>query len=158
MTWPLRRPAAPLSCSDLDLKRVAREIVAAEGSIPVAAKKLGVPASDLRTLARAVPALDAAAAEGLDRLLDQAWAVIFDSLESPDMAVRAKAATAMLRASPAAWRRGAGAEATARSWPGTDARDASAATSRAPPRPRPTASWRTGSSRTSTACSATPRR
>jgi hypothetical protein len=107
-TWPLRRPAVPAGCEDLDLGRAARAIVAAFGNVTEAARKLGVPAPDLRRLTRAVPALDAAVSEGLDRLLDKAWAEVFDGLRNPNRTVRAKAARAMLRASPHAWRRGFG--------------------------------------------------
>jgi hypothetical protein len=112
MTGPLRRPAVPSSCRDLDLERAARAIVAADGSIAVAAKKLGVPTTDLRMLTLSVASLDAAVSEGLDQALDLAWRVIFEGLKDPDLATRAKAASAMLRASPHAWRRGFGRGAT----------------------------------------------
>ena len=99
--------ALPVSCRDLDLATVEAELVKHHCNIAAAARALGVPASDLRRLVSWGP-LAAAASERVEQAIDDAEAVLRDGLRSPDLMMRLKAATALLKLSPAARRRGLG--------------------------------------------------
>jgi hypothetical protein len=99
--------ALPVSCRELDLATVEAELVRAHCNIAGAARALGVPASDLRRLVSWGP-LAAAASEQVEQAIDRAEGVLVDGLESPDLMVRLKAATALLTLSPAGRRRGFG--------------------------------------------------
>jgi hypothetical protein len=86
--------------------RVVDALVAARGSVPVAAKALGMPTKDLRELAlTASPALPDIVFEELERGLDEAVQVIWDGLRHEDLGRRIEAAGLMLRFA-AARRRG----------------------------------------------------
>jgi hypothetical protein len=99
--------ALPVSCCELDLATVEAELVRARCNIALAARRLGVPSSDLRRLVSWGP-LPAAASEQVEQAIDRAEAVLIDGLESPDVMVRLRAATALLTLSPAGRRRGFG--------------------------------------------------
>lgn len=100
----------PASCAKLDLKKAARALKAHDGNISAAAKRLRVPAHDLRLLAQACPELVGAALEAEERRLDEAEAELMACLKSPDTATRLEAASYILRISPAARRRGWGGQ------------------------------------------------
>ena len=68
---------------------------------------MGVPASDLRRLVTWGP-LAAAVTEAVEQAIDRAEAVLLEGLESSDVMVRLKAASALLTLSPAGRRRGFG--------------------------------------------------
>ena len=74
---------------------------------------MGVPASDLRRLVTWGP-LAATVTEAVEQAIDRAEAVLLDGLESSDVMVRLKAATALLTLSPAGRRRGFGRGGAAR--------------------------------------------
>jgi hypothetical protein len=84
----MSREAIPLSCLEL-------ELVKHRCNIAGAARALGVPASDLRRLVSWGP-LAAAVTEQVEQAIDAAEAVLRDGLDSPDVMVRLKAATALL--------------------------------------------------------------
>lgn len=100
----------PVSCRELDLATVEAELVRARCNIAGAARALGVPASDLRRLVSWGP-FAAAAAEQVEQAIDRAEAVLRAGLDSPDAAVRLKAASALLMLSSAGRRRGFGRRA-----------------------------------------------
>jgi hypothetical protein len=97
----------PVSCRDLDLATVEAELVKHRCNIAGAARVFGVPASDLRRLVSWGP-LAAAASEQVEQAIDAAEAVLLAGLDSPDLMVRLKAATALLTLSPAGRRRASG--------------------------------------------------
>jgi hypothetical protein len=103
----MRSTAVPVSCRELDLAAVEAELVKHRCNIAGAAWALKVPASDLRRLVSWGP-LAAAASEQVEQTIDRAEAVLRDGLDSPDVMVRLKAATALLTLSPAGRRRGFG--------------------------------------------------
>lgn len=88
------------------LKLVEAELVAARGNVSTAARRLGVPPSELREAVRRVPYLLHAALEGAERAVDEAEAIFFAGLDHPDYLNRLAAARAVLDMSPAAKRRG----------------------------------------------------
>jgi hypothetical protein len=89
--------ALPASCRELDLAVVEAELVKHRCNIAAAARSLGVPASDLRRLVSWGPLAEA---------------VLRAGLRSPDLTMRLKAASTLLKLSPAARRRGWGRGAT----------------------------------------------
>jgi hypothetical protein len=99
--------AVPVSCRELDLATVEAELVKHRCNIAGAARALNVPTSDLRRLVSWGP-LAAAVTEQVEQAIDAAEAVLRDGLDSPDVMVRLKAATALLTLSPAGRRRGFG--------------------------------------------------
>ena len=99
--------SVPVSCRELDLAAVEAELVKHRCNVAAAARALGVPASDLRRLVTWGP-LAAAVSEQVEQAIDRAEAVLLDGLESGDALVRLKAASALLRLSPAGRRRGFG--------------------------------------------------
>jgi hypothetical protein len=103
----MRSTSVPVSCRELDLAAVEAALVQYRCNVAGAARALGVPASDLRRLAAWGP-LAAAASEHVEQAIDAAEAVLRDGLDSPDVMVRLKAATALLTLSPAGQRRGFG--------------------------------------------------
>jgi hypothetical protein len=100
--------APPASCQALELETVFRALVARNGNIGAAARALGVPAADLRALARAEPRLIEAALEVEEQALDEAEATLRAALKSPLVSERLAAAGHIVRSSPAARRRGFG--------------------------------------------------
>jgi hypothetical protein len=103
----MRITAVPVSCRELDLAAVVAALVQHRCNIAGAARALGVPASDLRRMVSWGP-LAAAASEQVEQAIDKAEAALRDGLDSPDVMVRLKAATALLTLSPAGRRRGFG--------------------------------------------------
>jgi regulator of protease activity HflC (stomatin/prohibitin superfamily) len=103
----MTRARIPASCADLDLFKVRRLLIKHHCNISAVAKKLGVPITDLRLTALAVPALINAALEAEEQALDEAEAVIRSALRGDDAAKRIAAAGAILRTSVAK-RRGFG--------------------------------------------------
>jgi HEAT repeat protein len=114
----------PDSCRELDLAAVEAELVKSKCNIAAAAKALNVPASDLRRLVTWGP-LAAAVSEQVEQAIDRAEAVLIDGLADSDALVRLKAASALLRLSPAGRRRGFGRGAVEREKSGAPAGDVS---------------------------------
>ena len=103
----MSRSSLPASCRELDLAVVEAALVKHRCNVAAAARALGVPASDLRRLVTWGP-LAAAVSEQVEQAIDRAEAVLLDGLDSPDVMMRLKAASALLRLSPAGRRRGFG--------------------------------------------------
>ena len=103
----MSRSSLPASCRELDLAVVEAALVKHRCNAAAAARALGVPASDLRRLVTWGP-LAAAVSEQVEQAIDRAEAVLLDGLDSPDVMMRLKAASALLRLSPAGRRRGFG--------------------------------------------------
>jgi hypothetical protein len=103
--------ALPASCRELDLATVEAEFVKHRCNVAAAARALGVPSSDLRRLVSWGP-LAAAAGEQVEQAIDEAEAVLRAGLKSPDLTMRLKAASTLLKLSPVARRRGWGRGAT----------------------------------------------
>jgi hypothetical protein len=103
----MKNGAVPVSCRALDLAAVEAELVRTRCNIAAAARTLGVPASDLRRLVSWGP-LAATVSEQVERSINKAEAVLREGLESRDALTRLKAASAILRLSPAGRRRGLG--------------------------------------------------
>ena len=101
-----RKQVIPASCAALKLETVADELIKRGGNITQTAKHLGVPITDLRLMTLAHPRLIDAALEAEEQALDEAEAVLREALVSEDQALRLSAAIALLKASPAAARRG----------------------------------------------------
>ena len=99
MTWPVRRerPPIPSTCTHLDVGAVEREIIRTSGNVSAAAKAMGVPSRDLRTMTRSVPALIDAALDTVEQRLDDAVETILDGLEDENIEVRLDAARVWLR-------------------------------------------------------------
>jgi len=108
MAWPVwrERPIVPASCADLALADVEHELVRAEGNVSAAAKRLSVPAADLRVMTRSVPALMDTAFEAVERGLDRVEQILSEGLRNEDIRRRLKAASFLLRHSGAGRRRG----------------------------------------------------
>jgi hypothetical protein len=86
---------------------VVDALVAARGSVPIAAKALGMQTRDLRELAlTASPALSDTIFEELECAIDKAVQVIWDGMMCGSLRKRIKAAGLMLRYAEAARRRG----------------------------------------------------
>jgi hypothetical protein len=117
--WPLCWPEADCSvdASGRDCgrqpaqKRADHDATGDRCNIAGAARALGVPASDLRRLVTWGP-LAAAVTEAVEQAIDRAEAVLLEGLESSDVMVRLKAASALLTLSPAGRRRGFGRSAS----------------------------------------------
>jgi hypothetical protein len=105
------REPIPISCRELYLSVVEAELVKQRCNVAAAARGLGVPASDLRRLVSWGP-LAAVANEQVEQAIDEAEAVLRAGLKSPDLMMRLKAASTLLKLSPAARRRGWGRSAT----------------------------------------------
>lgn len=99
--------ALPVSCRELDLATVEAELVKYRCNVVATARALGVPASDLRRLVSWGP-LATAVSEQVEQAIDRAEGMLREGLDSPDLMVRLKAATALLTLSPAGRRRGFG--------------------------------------------------
>ena len=100
------RPPIPASCAHLDLKRAYQALLKSRGNISAAAKKLKVPVTDFRMLARFNPQVSSAAQEAEEMALDHAEATLRAALDGPDQSRRLQAAAYIIRVSPAARRRG----------------------------------------------------
>jgi hypothetical protein len=98
----------PESCAHLDLEAVELELIRAGASVKKAAEALGVPRHDLRLLTLAHPRLMDAALEAEELALDEAEAIVRDTLRGDDMRKRIRAAGFLLRNSAAGRRRGFG--------------------------------------------------
>jgi hypothetical protein len=94
--------------SDIDLGEARKALMAACGSVSIAAKALKCQTVELRLVA-IEPALVEAAIEAEEQALDEAEAVVRKALRSANAAERLLAAGHLLRTSPAASRRGWGA-------------------------------------------------
>jgi hypothetical protein len=81
----------------IDPKAARRALIETDASVRSAAKKLGVPAADLRRLIRSDPELMAVALERTERKLDKAEQIIRDGMESADPLKRLEAAALFLR-------------------------------------------------------------
>lgn len=88
------------------LRLVEAELVAAYGNVFVAARRLGVPARELREAIVRIPYLVDAVLEGVERRLDAAEAIIVEGMTAPELETRLKTARFTLACSPAAKRRG----------------------------------------------------
>ncbi len=110
-----RLPAVPASCKALDRRAVERALVDSRGSVSKAARSLSVPSGHLRRLIWATPWLADAAFEQIEQAIDEAHAAVREALRSPAAAVRLAAAAHILRANPAALRRGWGTRRAAAS-------------------------------------------
>jgi hypothetical protein len=106
MNWPIRRPAVPASCKDLEPGVVERALVEARGNVTAAARSLAVPSVDLRKLVWASPSLAAAVYEQLEQMIDAAEGVLREALRSKDANLRRQAAAFLLSHSEAARCRG----------------------------------------------------
>jgi hypothetical protein len=97
------RPALPV-----DLSAIERELLDKCGSVPAAARALGVSSVDLRRLVGSRPLLANAVYEGTERAIDEAVQVLFDGLRHPQLSKRLAAAAYFLRHTEAGRRRGLG--------------------------------------------------
>jgi hypothetical protein len=104
-----RLPAVPASCARLDFALVESAIVDARGNVTAAARALCVPASDLRRLLSATPALADAGFEQIEQAIDEAQAALLEGLRHENLGRRLQAAGFFLRHSGAAERLGNGA-------------------------------------------------
>ena len=95
----------PTSCADLDLTAVELELIRTGVNVSAAAKALGVPWRDLRTMTRAVPRLMEAALEAEECALDEAEARLREVLRSDDMHKKIRVAGFILRMTSAGHRR-----------------------------------------------------
>jgi hypothetical protein len=103
----MSKSALPASCAHLDFAAVEAELVRTSGNVTAAARKLSVPAPDLRRLVWS-SSLANTIYEQLEQTLDEALQVLHDGLKSNDKARRLQAATALLTQSEAGRRRGWG--------------------------------------------------
>jgi hypothetical protein len=88
-----------------NLPKIRKQLVHTGGNVSAAAKALKMDVRELRVLARRTPGLMDAVLEAAEQALDQAEAVIYQGLYSPDLTKRLLAASQILRMSPAARRR-----------------------------------------------------
>ena len=96
----------PISCTDLDLEAVGRELIRTGGNVSAAAGAVGVPTPDLRLLLYARPELLDAALEAEERVVDEAEALLLEAIRGGDMRLRIRAAGLFLRATATGRRRG----------------------------------------------------
>lgn len=96
----------PRSCRRLNLGKVEEALILSYGNIAIAARRLGIPSTDLRSMVRAIPWIMDAALEGVERVLDQAEAVVIEGLSREDYRERLAAASIVLRGTKAAEKRG----------------------------------------------------
>jgi hypothetical protein len=98
-----QRPPPPVG-----LRAIERELLDKCGSMPAAARALGVSSVDLRRLVGSQPLLADAVYEGTERAIDEAVQVLRDGLRHPEMSKRLAAASYLLRHTEAGRRRGWG--------------------------------------------------
>jgi hypothetical protein len=98
----------PASCAHLDRGAIKAGLVEHDGNISAAAKKLRVPAPDLRKLVWQTDLADVVY-EQIEQGLDEAQAVLREALSGPDKTHQLQAAKTLLTQSVAGRRRGWGA-------------------------------------------------
>jgi hypothetical protein len=94
--WP-SRSRLPASVRDLDPDRVVAALTSTNVNVTAAARKLGVPTSDLRHLVNVIPELLSIAIDKEERRLDKAEEILDRELNSDDPRYSAAAAFFVLR-------------------------------------------------------------